>query len=216
MKKSTIKKIDFGWSMLFFFIFLAIMSCDSDSPDDVIPDDDEPKSGILGCQYPTSTSIGSYTLEQGSFFVVNNAPTVYQAFGFSFNVAFDGSIKGLGVKLPEARDYTVRIYNEDPAINDILAETSITTTNDDWVYVSIDPLSIDKDQTYMACVYVKSKPEGLESFFFHIPNFAYPAVDGDVTIKNTVYEAGNDKIKPVPNTGSTILNGFVDFCFEAD
>ena len=94
------------------------------------------------------------------------------AFGFSFSVAFKGSIKELGISVPERETYTVRIYNEDPLKNDILAEAEIEGGNRAWKYVApLMPLPVDPGQTYMACVYVESKRDGDETFFFHNADF---------------------------------------------
>ena len=158
------------------------------------------------------------TMMLGSFKSLNAAQKVYQVFGFSFSVDFTGNVKEMGIRVPEAGVYTVRIYDADLFNNDILAETDITVSDQDWKYVAIDPLAIDPDHTYIACVYFASKPDKMETLFYHIPDFKYPVELGDLTIEGyAVNGAVDEKVKPEPKDPSfNILNGMVDICFEAD
>ena len=210
-------------------VYALVLSCETVPELDPNPNPgnndqpDVPTSDIEGCQYPVlawndTTLFNDTTLiTTGSFRVLNDQPAVYMAFGFSFSVAFKGSIKELGIRVPERDTYTVRIYNEDPLNNDILAEAAIVAGNGSWKYVSIDALPLDPGEKYMACVYVRSKPDGDENFFFHNSTFAYPFEFGDVTIENYASTSANTMEKPVPTgPNNTVFNGFVDFCFEAD
>jgi hypothetical protein len=184
------------------------------------PDGGNGSSTIEGCQFPVAELLtaNSYTLENGSFKVVNANHTVYQVFGYSFSVGFAGSLKELGIKVPENGTYTVRVYNAEIGKDDILMEAEVTVNNTDWNYVPIDPLALDPDITYMTAVYFVSKPDEQETQFFHIPDFTYPAEYGDITI---IGYALNSEIgimpKPEPKNSQTfnIFNGLVDFCFEA-
>ena len=178
------------------------------------------QSAIEGCQYPVAEVLNANTLniETGSFKVLNASHTVYQVFGFSFTVAFAGSVKELGISVPETGTYTVRVYNAEIGKDDILAEKDITVSNGDWTYVNIDPLVVDPDLTYVVGIYFQSKPEEQETLFNHIPNFTYPAQFGDVTIEGyAINSEVGQKVKPEPKDSKsfTIFNGFVDFCFEA-
>ena len=177
-------------------------------------------STIKGCQYPVANILdaGSFTLQNGSFKVLNASHTVYQVFGFSFSVAFEGSIKELGISVPENGDYTVRIYDAEVGKDDVLAETVITATNADWTYATIDDLTLSPDLTYVTAIYFKSKPEQQETLFHNISDFQYPAQFGDVTIEAYAINSEiGQMVKPEPKASQafTIFNGFVDFCFEA-
>lgn len=177
-------------------------------------------SSIEGCQYPVAETLNAntFTLENGTFKVLNASHTVYQVFGFSFSVAFAGSIKELGISVPETGTYTVRVYDAEIGKDDILTEKEISVTNADWTYVAIDPLAINPDLTYIAAVYFKSKPEEQETLFHHIPDFKYPSTHGDVTIEAYAINSEIEQmVKPeAKNSESfTIFNGLVDFCFEA-
>ena len=212
----------------FSLVYALVLSCESVPEIDPNPNpggNDPPiTSDIKGCQYPVfawndTTLFNDTTLiTMGSFRVLNEQPAVYMAFGFSFSVAFKGSIKELGIRVPEQGAYTVRIYNENPLNNDILAEATIMVGDDrDWKYESIEALPLEPGEKYMACVYMRSKLSGEETYFFHNTTFAYPSEFGDVTIENYASTSANTMEKPVP-TGpqNSIFNGFVDFCFEAD
>ena len=123
----------------------------------------------------------------------------------------------MGIQVPETGTYTVRIYNADELKDGILAETEIIVGNSNWTYVSIDPLVLSPDQDYIACLYIPSKSEQLESFFYHLSNVVYPFEKGDLNIKGYAWkDATNKKVKPVLQPGFNIYNGFVDLCFEAD
>lgn len=221
-------------STCILYVLGALLSCESTTGEDPVPpgnnnppdnsvDDPDPAtSDIEGCQYMWNDTTllnlnNSMMLETGSFKVLNGGQ-VYVVFGFSFSVDFSGSVKEMGIKVPEVGTYTVRIYNADILSDEILAETEITADNDDWKYVAIDPLALDPDQTYIACVYIPSKPDQQESFFYHIPEFNYPLELGDLTIEGYAWsQENNEKVKPEPKDPAfNILNGLVDLCFEAE
>jgi len=214
------------WSLLRLLLLgVVLVACES-SEDPVPnnnnnpPDNDPPSSDIEGCQYPTTEMLDVLvpTIDQGFFKTTNGNPNVYQVFGYSFEVAFDGVIKELGVKVPEAGTYTVRIYYEDPVDTEILAEADIQTGVDEWTFVDIDALEVNSGTLYMTAVYFKSKPEGLETAFNSISDFDYPQTFGDVTISSyAINSEVGAKPKPLAQTqASALFNGFVDFCFEAN
>lgn len=217
------KKVNVLFAILLFGLLGLGLSCEKSTDEDPEPDLEE-KSSIEGCQYPVLAWNDTMMVQTGSFKVIRGSEPVYQVFGFSFSVDFKGSIKELGVKVPETGTYTARIYNEDLLNNKVLAEADIVAKSGDWNYVSIDPLVVVPDETYMVCVYIPSKPGSPdemdeESFFYHIPGFSYPQKVGDVTVEGyAVNGAVNEKVKPEPkDPGSfNLFNGLVDFCFEAD
>lgn len=196
------------------------LSCEKSSEEDPNPDlDPEGKSGIEGCQYPVLAFNDSMIFQTGSFKVLGEGKQVYQVFGYSFSVDFKGSIKKLGIRVPENGAYTVRVYNEDLLNNNILAEAEVVASSTDLTYVSIDPLVVEKDQIYMVCVYISSKPDNQESFFYYVEDFSYPVKFGDITVRGYAYNgATGEKVKPEPKDPASfkLFNGFVDFCFEAD
>lgn len=208
-------------SILLIAILGLGLSCEKSKEDDLDPED---KSSIVGCQYPVLAWNDTMMVQIGSFKVLGSGGPVYQVFGFSFSVDFKGHIKELGVKVPETGTYTARIYNEDLLNNNVLAEAEVVVNNIGWNYVSIDPLAVDPDETYMVCVYIPSKPKtpdetNEESLFYHVPGFSYPQKVGDVTVEGyAVNGAVSEKVKPEPKDPASfkLFNGFVDFCFEAD
>lgn len=202
-------------SFIFITIVVLLASCKKDDVDPVL--DEVATSDIEGCQYPIAEWAGNSAFVLGSITTLGEGVTAYYAFGFSFSVAFNGTIKELGIKVPEdGKSYTVRIYNEDLINNDILAEAKIFANDKNWNYAAIDPLNINSKQTYMVCVYIQTSPiYRAESFFYHEEKFEYPKTYGDVTIEGYASNVKNEMAKPEPSKFD-IFNGFVDFCFEAN
>lgn len=216
-------------------VYVLVLSCETvpeadpnpggnNNPDPV--ENPGGSSTFEGCQYMWNDTMmlrwNDTMMVVGSFRSVNASQLVYQVFGFSFSVDFTGNIKEMGIRVPEEGTYTVRIYDADLFNNDILAETEITVAGQDWNFVSIDPLAVDPDHIYMACVYFASKPDNgeanEETLFYHLPEFNYPLKLGDLTIEGyAVNGAIDEKVKPEPKDPSfNIFNGLVDICFEAD
>ena len=215
------------WNLLVCICFcIAFISCESTEEDPTPggnnnPPDNKPSSSIEGCQYPASEMLATTNpaIDNGSFKSTTGNPNVYQVFGYSFTVAFEGSVKELGIKVPETGTYTVRIYRKDPVDTQILAEAEIDATDDQWTYTAIDPLDLDPDDEYMTAIYFKTKAEGLETFFYSIAQFQYPQTYGDVTLVGyAVNSEIGEKVKPLAQDSDdpTLFNGFVDLCFEAD
>ena len=214
------KNINILLSILFVSLLGLGLSCEKSGDDDPNPDLNlGEKSSIEGCQKPVLWWDDSLLVKTGSFEVLGEGKQVFQVFGFSFSVDYKGSIKELGVKVPESGTYTVRIYNEDLFNNTILAEAEVVAKTTDLTYVSIDPLVVETDQVYMVCVYIPSKPDNMESLFYHVEDFSYPVKVGDITVQGYAFNgATGEKVKPEPKNPASfkLFNGFIDFCFEAD
>ena len=179
MKRSYYHLLTF---LLMFSVLFAFQACDnSEEPEPVSSgnnqnpggsgntngdnngngDNNNGGSAIEGCQYPIASilSDSTYNIERGEFFTLGDPTDVYTVFGYSFTVEYSGKINELGINVPEAGEYLVRIYLEDPMNNDVLAEAVIETQGREWTYISITPLEIQPDLTYQAAVYFEAKPE---------------------------------------------------------
>ena len=215
---------NYGWLLRLLLFGIALVACESSEDpapnNNNNPQGNTPTSNIEGCQYPTTEMLDALNpnIEQGFFKSTTGNPNVYQVFGYSFELAFDGVIKELGVRTPEAGTYTVRIYYEDPVDTEILAEVDIQTGVEEWTFATIDPLEVTSGTMYMTAIYFKSKLEGEETAFKSISDFDYPQTFGDVTISSyAINSEVGEKPKPLAQTqASTLFNGFVDFCFEAN
>ncbi len=162
---------------------------------------------------------GSFDITQGEFRTLDGSTDVYQAFGFVFHTAFNGQIKELGILVPEVNSYTVRIYPADLSDNTLLVETTISQNGTEWVYKSIDPLSIEADKSYLVAIYFQSKADEQKTYFYNISAFTYPVVTGDITVEGYAVNSFKGELgKPEPKDPDlfTLMNGFVDFCFEAE
>lgn len=198
-----------------------VMSCDSS-------DDDEIKkitgSSIAGCQLLWNEPFKiKYEGDLGTGFIesLNKENDIYLGLGYSFTTAYNGKVKEFKIKMFENSttgkkvDYTIRLYDAALHISDILAEKIISVEDDQWHSIVIDPIAVDKDHSYIVCVYIKVAP--LDRIdYYSLEDFTYPVTNGDLTVNGYAVTTGLEMRKPSAYPSSDLLSGLVDICFEAD